>query len=86
MLELLDLILILLSPPSMQVIREVIRMLKRLKEQEEAKEQLDTDEDTDGDGSDQAVHDDLEQSTTLWRKSLTGVLPLPRQRGETTVR
>lgn len=35
-------------------------MLKRLKEQEEARRQVDSDEDAERDGSDEAVHDDLD--------------------------
>lgn len=35
-------------------------MLKRLKEQEEARLQVDSDDEEERDGSDQAVHDDLD--------------------------
>lgn len=49
----------------MQVVREVVKMLKRLKEQEEARQEEDSDDNAEEDGSDQAVHDelDLEEGT-----------------------
>eukprot|EP00892_Ulva_mutabilis_P009974 jgi/Ulvmu1/7349/UM036_0009.1 len=42
------------------VLREVLKMLKRLKEQEEARQQDGSDEDAEEDVSDQAVHNDLD--------------------------
>lgn len=55
----------------MQIVREVVKMLKRLKEQEEARHQEDSDDDAEEDGSDQAVHDDLdlEPGVSSWECS-----------------